>query len=42
MLVELRLASIMPDRSPHLTRTYPTGLAGAAGRRDAYATWRFL
>jgi hypothetical protein len=31
----------MPDRSIHTTRTYATGLAGAAGRR-AYATWRFL
>jgi hypothetical protein len=32
----------MSDRSAHTTRTYSTGLAGAAGRRDAYATWRFL
>jgi len=36
----------MSDRSTHLTRTYSTGTAGAAGRRDAYAkafaTWRFL
>jgi hypothetical protein len=31
----------MPDRSAHPTRTDRTGLAGAAGRRDAYATWRF-
>ena len=29
------------DRSAQPARTYPTGLAGAAGRRDAYATWRF-
>jgi len=41
MLVELHGPVTMPDRSPHLTRTYRTGLAGAAGRRDAYATWRF-
>jgi len=41
MLVELVFVA-MPDHSPHLTRTYCTGLAGAAGRRDAYATWRFL
>jgi hypothetical protein len=42
MLVELLLAAPMIDRSAHPARTYATGLAGAAGRRDAYATWRFL
>jgi hypothetical protein len=42
MLVELRLLATMLDRSPHPTRTYCTGVAGAAGRRDTYATWRFL
>jgi hypothetical protein len=42
MLVELLLVAIMIDRSAHPARTYPTGIAGAAGRRDAYATWRFL
>jgi hypothetical protein len=30
------------DRSAQPARTYATGLAGAAGRCDAYATWRFL
>jgi hypothetical protein len=42
MLVELIPVATMLDRSSHPARTYPTGLAGAAGRRDAYATWRFL
>jgi hypothetical protein len=42
MLVEMVVVATMTDRSTHLTRTYSTGLAGAAGRRDAYATWRFL
>jgi hypothetical protein len=42
MLVKLSSATIMQDRSADPARTYATGIAGAAGRRDAYATWRFL
>jgi hypothetical protein len=42
MLVELHPNRTMLDRSAHPARTYATGIAGAAGRRDAYATWRFL
>jgi hypothetical protein len=42
MLVQLSLVTIMQDRAAHPARTYAAGIAGAAGRRDAYATWRFL